>query len=49
MAFTFVLTGRSWICCIMSTGRCPGLWKTLGFQPTTTCWVTNAPNGATSS
>jgi len=36
-AFTFVLTGRGWMCCIMSAGRCPGLWKTLGFQPVVAC------------
>ena len=34
---TFVLTGRGWICYMMSTGCYPGLWKPLGFQPAFAC------------
>ena len=34
---TFVLTGRGWICYMMSTGCYPGLWKPLGFQPAFDC------------
>ena len=34
---TFVLTGRGWICYMMSAGCYPGLRKPLGFQPAFDC------------